>query len=47
MALSAKTVRKQISVIKFISSSFSLKTTRKGQNMLGEIMEFKYRHKVI
>lgn len=47
MALSAKTVRKQISVIKSISSSFSLKTTRKGQNMLGEIMEFKYRHKVI
>ncbi len=47
MALSAKSVKKQISIIKPIMNGFSLKTIRKGQNMIGELMEFGNRNKII
>ncbi len=47
MALSARNVRKQLTIVKSIASGLSLKTIRKGQNMIGELMEFRHRHKVI
>ena len=47
MPLSAKTVRTQLNMLKPLISGCSLKTLRKGQNMLGELMEAKYRKQVI
>jgi acetyl esterase/lipase/NRPS condensation-like uncharacterized protein len=47
MALSAKTVRAQLALVKPLLESCSLKTIRKGQDMLGELMEAKLRNKVV
>jgi len=47
MALSAKTMRKQLAILKPLVSGLSLKTLRKGQNKVGELMESKYREEVI
>ena len=47
MALTAKTVRTQLAVLSPVLKTFSLETTRKGQNKLGELMEAKYRKRVI
>ena len=47
MALSAKTVRMQLALLKPLLESCSLKTARKGQDMLGEMMEMKLREKVV
>ncbi len=47
MALSAKTIRKQLSILKPIIGGFSLKTTRKWQNRIGELMELAYRGQTI
>ncbi len=47
MTISAKTLRKQMELLKPILNSCSLATIRKGQNMLGELMSNKYREKVI
>ncbi len=47
MALTAKTVRAQLALLKPLLESCSLKTTRKAQNLLGEMMEAKLRGKVV
>lgn len=47
MALSPKTVRAQLAFLTPLLESCSLKTTRKGQDMLGELMESKLRNKVV
>lgn len=47
MALSAKTIRKQLTILKPILGNASLKTIRKGQNKIGELMESKHRQQVI
>ncbi len=47
MELSAKTVKKQLSLLKPLMSSVSLKTMRKAQNMIGELMESKSDNEVI
>jgi hypothetical protein len=47
MALTAKTIRKQLGILKPIIDGFSLKTTRRMQNKIGELMEWKYRRKII
>jgi acetyl esterase/lipase/NRPS condensation-like uncharacterized protein len=47
MALTAKTIRKQLTILKPIIDGFSLKTTRRMQNKIGELMEWKYRGKII
>ena len=47
MHLSAKTVRHQISLLQPLLRSCSLETIRKGQNLIGELMEAKYRSKVL
>lgn len=47
MRLSAKTVRAQISMVKPLLRSCSLETIRKGQNMIGELMEARYRRHVL
>ncbi len=47
MALSAKTVRKQLTILKPLVGGLSLKTIRKSQNKLGELMESQYREKVL
>ena len=47
MALSAKAVRAQLSILKPLLNSCSRETLRKGQNKLGELMEFRYRREVI
>lgn len=47
MSVSAKTIRKQLNIVKPLLSSCSLKTIRKGQNKIGEIMESRYRGKVL
>ena len=47
MALSATTIRKQLSVLKPLLGSCSLKTMRRGQNMIGELMELRYKREVI
>ncbi|MBE6717819.1 MAG: steryl acetyl hydrolase [Ruminococcaceae bacterium] len=46
MAISAKTLRTQLSIIKPLLTSCSLKTIRKGQNKIGELMESKYKDQV-
>lgn len=47
MPLTAKTIRKQLSIAKPLVASISLKTMRRGQNMIGEMMESRYRENVI
>lgn len=47
MAISAKTIRKQISLLRPLLNSCSLATMRRGQNKLGELMEAKYRRNVL
>ena len=47
MRLSAKTVRHQISKLQPFLQNFSLDTIRKGQNLIGELMEAKHRNKVL
>lgn len=47
MPLPAKIVRKQLAILKPLVSGISLKTIRKGQNKIGELMESKYRNQVI
>ena len=47
MALSAKTIRKQLALARPLLAGRSLDTIRKGQNMVGELMEAKYRGQVI
>ena len=47
MSLSPKAVRAQIAIIKPLLSSCSLATLRKGQNKIGELMEFQLRHHTV
>ena len=47
MALSAKSVRNQISMAKPLLRNFSVDTMRKGQNLIGELMSFKHRNQVL
>lgn len=47
MPLSAKTISSQMAKLSPIIKSCSLETIRKGQNLLGELMETKYRKQVI
>lgn len=44
---SAKTVRAQLALLRPLLGSCSLKTLRKGQDMMGELMEARHRDKVI
>ena len=47
MALSAKYVRSRLTMLQSVMKNFSLESSRKGQRMLGELMEFKHRKMVI
>ena len=47
MAVSAKSIRKQLSFMRPLLEVCSLETCRKGQNKLGEIMGFRHRGQVI
>lgn len=47
MALSAKYVRSRLTMLRSVTKNFSLESSRKGQRMLGELMEFKHRKMVI
>lgn len=47
MAFSAKAVRAQIQMVQPLLRSCSLETVRKGQNMIGELMEARYRRQVL
>ncbi len=47
MALSAKTIRKQLNMLKPILESCSLETARRGQSKIGELMEAMHRSRVI
>lgn len=47
MAISAKTVRTQIAALSPLLSSCSLKTIRKGQNKIGELMGMRQRRQVV
>ncbi len=47
MTLSAKTLKKQLALIKPIASGLSLKTLRRGQNIIGQMMESRHRDKVV
>ena len=47
MALSAKTIQKQMQRLQPLLCSCSLATMRRGQNMLGELMEVMHRKEVI
>ncbi|MBQ8862157.1 MAG: alpha/beta hydrolase fold domain-containing protein [Clostridia bacterium] len=47
MALSAKMIRKQLTILKPIIGGFSLKTSRRMQNKIGELMEWRYRGEII
>ena len=47
MPLSAKIIKKQLTILKPLLSGVSLKTIRKGQNMVGELMESQYRDQVM
>ena len=45
--LSAKTVRKQLALLKPLMRNISIKSARRTQNKIGELMEFKFRDLVI
>jgi len=47
MAISAKHIRSQISILKPVLANCSLKMLRKGQDKIGELMEARYRRNVI
>jgi len=47
MAISAKAMRSQIARLSPLLKKCSLETVRKGQNMVGELMESKFRKRVI
>lgn len=47
MAFSAKTIRTQLAVWQPLLENCSLKTIRKGQNKIGELMEAKFRRQVV
>lgn len=47
MALSAKAIRSQFKILRPLLGNCSLKTIRKGQNLIGEMMEAKYRQDVL
>lgn len=47
MPLSAKAIRAQLNILKPLLASCSLKTIRKGQNKIGELMEAKHRDRVM
>lgn len=47
MSVTAKTIRSQITLLSPLLKSCSLETLRKGQNKIGELMEAKYRKRVI
>lgn len=47
MALSAKTIRSQMERLMPLLSNCSLETARRGQNMVGELMEKRHRQEVI
>lgn len=47
MPISAKSVRRRLALLKPLLNTCSLDTIRKGQNMLGELMEARYRRQVI
>lgn len=47
MSISVKTIRSQMTRLSPLLKSCSLETIRKGQNMVGELMEAKYRKRVI
>ena len=47
MSISAKTMRSRLKMIKPIITTRSLKTIRRGQNMIGELTEHRYRELVI
>ena len=47
MAFSAKVIRTQLLHMKPLLSSCSLKTIRRGQNLIGELVEAKYRQQVL
>lgn len=47
MPLSAKTVRNQISMLRPLLGSCSTETIRKGQNLVGELMAFRHRQRVL
>lgn len=45
--MNAKTMKKQLSLVKPFLKNMSLKATRRAQDFIGELMESKYRDKVI
>ncbi|MBQ8893092.1 MAG: alpha/beta hydrolase fold domain-containing protein [Clostridia bacterium] len=47
MPLSARAIRKQLMILKPLMSGMSLKAIRKGQNMIGELMESRFRKQVL
>ena len=47
MSLSAKTVRARIQLLQPLMKSASLETIRRGQNRLGEMIENKYRRRIL
>ena len=47
MPLSAKTIRKQLAILQPLMGSLSLKTIRRGQNKIGELMESRCRGQVM
>jgi len=47
MALTAKTIRAQLSVWKPLMSGLSLNALRRGQNKIGELMERKHRDQIV
>ncbi len=47
MTLQAKAIRGQLAILKPLMSGLSLKTIRKGQNKIGELMERKFRQQII
>ena len=47
MALSPKTVRNQIQRLQPLLNSCSVETIRKGQNLIGELMQYKHRKDVL
>ncbi|MBQ8495570.1 MAG: alpha/beta hydrolase fold domain-containing protein [Clostridia bacterium] len=47
MPISAKAMRAQLNILKPLMGGVSLKTIRKGQNKIGELMESRYRNQVV
>ena len=47
MPLSAKTIRKQLGLVKSLVGGLSLKTLRRGQNVIGQLIESRHREQVI